>query len=227
MEIVDLIEEVDYTTLKNEIVTYIQTTFNGDITFIESDSFSLIVEAMIYRELKIRAKINQALKDAFALINTDDTNNTAGSMMAYKRAILECIPNILDMTITSPDAGVVKVIYHNVVDVTDSLMEYLHRDDIRPLTDSVVVVKATIVEIEVPLSVTVLSGSDVSLIESQIRESFNQIIFLIGENLTLSRVIATAFKNGVYAINSPFVTTNILDSQVINPNISFVFEELV
>lgn len=227
MEITDLIEEVDYTTLKNEIVTYIQTTFNGDVTFIESDSFSLIIEAMIYREMHLRAKINQALRDAFALINTDDTNNTAGSEMAYRRAVLECIPTILDMTITSPGAGVVKIIYHNDVDVTDSLMEYLYRDDIRPLTDSVVVERATVAEIEIPLYITFFKGSDIALLESQIRESFDGIVFRIGENLTLSRVIATAFKSGVYAISSPFITSSIEDGQIVRPLLSFVFEELV
>lgn len=227
MEIADLVEELDYKTLKNEILTQVQSEFNGDLTFIESDSFSLLMEAFIYREMQLRAKINQVIKDSFTLINTDDTNNTAGSEMAYKRAIREVDENILDIRISSPTQGAVKVVYHHLENITDLIQNHLDEDEVRPLTDRVTVQKASVVTVDVPLVVTVLDGVDTTLLEDEIRASFDGLNFKIGENLTTSKVVATAFKIGVYKVETSFTTTDIQETQVIFLNLSFEFGVLV
>lgn len=226
MEIANLIEIKDYKTIKNEILTQVQETFNGDLTFIESDSFSLLIEAFIYRELMLRVKINQVIKDSFTLINTDDTNNTAGSEMAYRRAIREVDENILDIHISSPAPGRVKVVYHHQNDITELIQNHLDKDEVRPLTDIVTVQKATIVTVDVPLSITVFDGVDTALLMEDIQSSFGAINFKIGENLTTSKVIATAFKVGVYKVETPFNTTDIQDDEIIAVNLSFSFEVL-
>ena len=225
-EIAHLIEELDYESLKDEILTHLKEEFNEDYSFIESDSFSLVLEAFIYRELKLRARINQAIKDAFLIINTDDTNNTAGSKMAYKRAINEVDPGILDISITSSSPGVVDIVYHHAADITNDIVEYLNKDDIRPLTDTVYVEKASIVPTDVHLIITVLEGVDTSLLQEDINTSFDGIGFKIGENLTVSKVIATAFKSGVYKVITPFETTDINDNEVLSLNLSYEFEVL-
>lgn len=227
MEIADLIEELDYATLKNEILTHIKEQFNEDLSFIESDSFSLIIEAWIFRELQLRSKINQTIRDAFTMINTDDTDNTAGSQMAYKRAINSVDENILDIKISSPIPGLVLVIYHHLGDITTLIQNHLDLDEVRPLTDIVTVQKASVITVDVPLSITVLDGVDTSILEQNIRASFDSIIFKIGENLTTSRVIATAFKEGVYRVQTDFITTDIAEHEVLDLNLSFSYEVLV
>lgn len=223
MEIADLVEKLDYKTLKNEILIQVQESFNNDLTFIEADSFSLLMESFIYRELQLRAKINQAIKDSFTLINTDDTNNTAGSEMAYKRAIAEVDENILDIRISSPVPGEVKVVYHHPLNITDLIQNHLDEDEVRPLTDIVTVQKASVVMVDVPLVVTILNGVDTTLLRDEIRASFEAINFKIGENLTTSKVIATAFKTGVYKVGTSFTTTDIQEDAVIALNLSFEF----
>lgn len=227
MEIADLIEELDYKTLKNEILTHIKEQFNEDLTFIESDSFSLIIEAWIYRELRLRSKINQTLRDAFALINTDDTDNTAGSEMSYKKAINGVDDAILDIKISSPSPGQVLVIYHHQGDITDLIQNHLDTDEMRPLTDIVTVQKASVVTVDVFLHITVLQGVDTLILEQNIRASFESIMFKIGENLTTSRIIATAFEEGVYRVQTDFITTDIQDHEVLALNLSFSYEVLV
>ncbi|MBE0491107.1 MAG: baseplate J/gp47 family protein [Sulfurospirillum sp.] len=226
MEVENLIEELDYQTLKNEIVTHVKEQFNEDLTFIESDSFSLIVEAWIFRELQLRSKLNQTLRDAFAMINTDDTDNTAGSEMAYRRAINSVDEGILDIKITSPIPGQVLVIYHHANDITALIQNHLDLDEVRPLSDIVTVQKASVITVDIALHVTVLQGVDTSILEQKIRASFDSIVFKIGENLTTSRVIATAFKEGVYRVQTDFITTEIEPSQVLDLNLSFSYEVL-
>lgn len=226
MEVENLIEELDYQTLKNEILTYVKEQFNEEITFIESDSFSLIIEAWIYRELRLRSKLNQTLRDAFAMINTDDTDNTAGSELAYKRAIKSVDQNILDIKISSPAPGEVKVIYHHLDDITAAIKNHLDLDEVRPLTDTVTVQKASLITVDVPLHVTLLEGVDTAALEQSIRASFEDITFKIGENLTTSRVIATAFKEGVYKVQTDFITTDITQDEVCDLNLTFNFEVL-
>ena len=228
MEIEKLIEEFDYQTIKNEIQTEIKNEFNNDLTFIESDSFSLIVEAFIYREMKLRARINQAIRDAFAIINTDDTNNTAGSDSAYKRAIRQVSENIDDIKIYSSIAGEVEVIYHSNENLTAAILDHLYKDEVKPLTDVVHVNKAEILILDISINAIVYSGPDLELIENNIKKAYESLIFKISENLTNSKVISLAHVQGVHKIESDFVDTDIFPNQVIKVgNINISFEELV
>ena len=227
MEIEKLIEEFDYQTIKKEIQTDIKNEFNNDLTFIESDSFSLVVEAFVYREMKLRARINQAIRDAFAIINTDDTNNTAGSDSAYKRAINEVSDNIDDIKIYSSTPGVVEVIYHSSEDLTAAILIHLYKDEFKPLTDVVYVYKAEILNVDITLIATVYPGTDLVETQANIKKAYESLVFKIHENLTNSKVISLAHIDGVHRVSSDFVDTNILPMQVIEiENINISFEEL-
>ena len=227
MEIETLIEEFNYQTIKNEIQTDIKNEFNNDLTFIESDSFSLIVEAFVYREMKLRARINQAIRDAFAIINTDDTNNTAGSDSAYKRAIKEVSANIDDIKIYSSTPGVVEVIYHSSEDLTAAILNHLYKDEVKPLTDVVYVYKAGILNVDITLVATVYPGTDLVETQANIKKAYESLVFKIHENLTHSKVISLAHVQGVHKVTSDFVDTDILPTQVIEVvNINISFEEL-
>lgn len=227
MEIEKLIEEFDYQTIKKEIQTDIKNEFNNDLTFIESDSFSLIVEAFVYREMKLRARINQAIRDAFAIINTDDTNNTAGSDSAYKRAIREVSTNIDDIKIYSSIPGVVEIIYHSDEDLTTAILNHLYKDEVKPLTDVVYVYKAEILNVDITLIATVYPGTDLVETQANIKKAYESLVFKIHENLTNSKVISLAHIDGVHRVSSDFVDTNILPMQVIEiENINISFEEL-
>jgi|GEM_PF-6684472 len=215
MEIENLIEQKDYQTLKDEIQTYIKELFNDDLTFIESDSFSLIIEAVIYREILLRARINQAIKDSFAIINRDDTNNTAGSQMAYIRAIKDVNKDIKDIKVYSPSAGVVNVVYHHITDITTQIQEYLNEEYIRPLTDLVYVKKAEVITLDFEFNIIYNKGANTSYIEKQIKDEFANYSFKIGENLSQTKALSVVHKNGVFSASTTFFDTQIEPYQII------------
>lgn len=215
MEIANLIEELDYQTLKNEIETHIKAMFKNDLTFIESDSFSLIVEAFVYREMKLRARINQAIRDAFSIINTDDTNNTAGSEMAYIRAIKEVSTNIKDIKVYSDVGGVVEVVYHSNEDLTQSILNHLNNDQVKPLTDIVNVRKATVVTLDLEFNIINYSEANTSWIEENVKKAFLNLKFAIGQNLSSTKAISLVHDDGVYKATTTFVDTNISNTQIL------------
>lgn len=220
----DLIEEFDYQTIKNDILTHIKELFNNDLTFIESDSFSLIVEAFIYRELKLRARINQAIKDSFAIINTDDTNNTAGAQMAYIRAIKEVSPNIKDIKVYSKVGGVVEVVYHSNEDLTQAILDHLNNDQVKPLTDLVNVTKANIVVLDLEFDIFHNKG-DIAFIKSKIDDEFSKFEFKIGQNLSKTKALSLVHHLGVYRADTTFEDTNLLEFEILqigNINCNFV-----
>jgi phage-related baseplate assembly protein len=61
----DIIEEIEYKTLKESVLSYLRSIFAENLKFLESDSVTLVVEALIYREMLLRAKINEAMRAAF------------------------------------------------------------------------------------------------------------------------------------------------------------------
>ena len=211
----DLIEELDYETIKNEIQTDIKQRFNNDLTFIESDSFSLIVEAFIYREMQLRARINQSIKNSFAIINTDDTNNTAGAEMAYKRAIKEVSQNIKDIKVYSDVAGVVEVVFHSDEDLIQEILNHLNNDQVKPLTDIVNVTKATILVLNLEFEISYHSGANITFIESEILKAFGKLKFTIGQNLSCTKALSLVHLDGVYKATTTFEDTDIEKSQII------------
>lgn len=227
MEIANLIEELDYQTIKNEIQTHIKDIFKNDLTFIESDSFSLIVEAFVYREMKLRARINQAIRDAFTIINTDDTNNTAGSEMAYIRAIKEVSQNIKDIKVYSDVAGVVEVVFHSDEDLTQEILNHLNNDQVKPLTDIVNVRKATVVTLDLEFNITNYNGANTSWIEQNVQKAFEKLKFTIGQNLSSTKAISLVHDDGVFKATTTFVDTNISNTQILEiGNITCNFEVL-
>jgi len=61
----NIIEEIEYQRLKADVQGYLRSIFNENLEFLESDSVMLIVEALLYREMLLRARINQAMRAAF------------------------------------------------------------------------------------------------------------------------------------------------------------------
>ncbi|MDR1912630.1 MAG: baseplate J/gp47 family protein [Helicobacteraceae bacterium] len=81
----DILETFTYGEIKSEVEAHLKTIF--DVTFLESDSVRLVVEALIYREALLRARVNGALKAAFVPSATgNDLDNLA---VAYGIARLE------------------------------------------------------------------------------------------------------------------------------------------
>lgn len=79
------IEEISYEKLKSETLTYLKNFF--DVEFLESDEVSLIIEAFLYREMLLRARINESLRASylFTAKGSDLDNIAAG----YKVTRLE------------------------------------------------------------------------------------------------------------------------------------------
>ncbi|CUV65232.1 putative Baseplate J family protein [Sulfurovum sp. enrichment culture clone C5] len=79
------IEEIDYDSLKNDIVEHLKEIRDIDIVFLESDTFSLIVEAFIYREMLLRARINDALRASYIWTATSSDLDAIAALYGVSR----------------------------------------------------------------------------------------------------------------------------------------------
>ncbi|MDR2905277.1 MAG: baseplate J/gp47 family protein [Helicobacteraceae bacterium] len=61
----DIIDNLSYNEIKTEIKERLNIAFAPNVEFLESDDVLLIVEALAYREMLVRARINAAVKSQF------------------------------------------------------------------------------------------------------------------------------------------------------------------
>jgi len=229
-----IIEELDYQTIKTDCINHLKTIL--PVEFIESDQVLLVVEALIYREMLLRARINASLKALFlptstgnnldnlavsygitrlALESDDafrnrillslDRFSTAGSAGTYIYQTMSVSSDIKDVKIFEGLPGVVEVVYYawnDSEELKTAIIEHLNKDTIRPLTDVVVVNPATRKNIALILTVEVLRLSDEMRVKNEILSAFGEINLGIGEDLPLSRIIKTAFVNGVFRVGA-------------------------
>ena len=58
------IEEIDYEALKSDTLAYLKP-FIPDVTLLESDTAMLIIEALLYRDILLRARINASVRASY------------------------------------------------------------------------------------------------------------------------------------------------------------------
>lgn len=140
---------------------------------------------------------------------------TAGSYSSYKLYALSANPLIVDVYVTSPNPGTVAV-YPMVgggeqtpSEIIDQVFAILDAEDVRPLTDTVVVYTPTPVDFELDVALTILTSANQQLIVQQVTENLNAFVAeratKLGLDITLDQITARCMVDGVYSvvINSP------------------------
>lgn len=146
--------------------------------------------------------------------------NTAGSRNGYLFHAFTC-PDVKDVASSSPVPGVVEVTILGRTDdgelADETIREVetiLNEDDIRPLTDTVIVKKAGIVRYVIDATIVTLPGPDAELIIQNARKSVENYVngvSLIGRAVTISGIYAALHQPGVerVVLNDPTETISI------------------
>ncbi|MDD2267017.1 baseplate J/gp47 family protein [Sulfuricurvum sp.] len=153
------------------------------------------------------------LRERIALAFEDQT--TAGSINSYKAWAIRADERIDDVSVSSAVPGYVDVLLHSIVGVDAAMItrveDTLSADRVRPLTDSVFVAAATVVNFNVN-AVLILdpladAPSTLSAAESRLRERLNSI--RIGHSVTLSMIISALSVDGVIDVQLIAPTANV------------------
>lgn len=132
--------------------------------------------------------------------------SSAGSREAYKFHALNADPRVKEANADSPEPGLVRISIlskeNNGVatkDLLETVNDYMQRDDIRMLTDTVKVVPCDLIDIDVRAKITLMSSTPVeflSTIKTSFREAFSKIAGL-GVSISRSWIISNLFLDGV------------------------------
>lgn len=132
---------------------------------------------------------------------------TAGSRASYEFHALSTSTKVKDVDVTSPTAGTVKVAILSTEgqgtadsDLINAVKEQLNAENIRPLTDTVLVESAVILPYEIQAAITLYP----TVLESVVMANVNQAIanyankqHLLGIDITLSGIYAALHQEGV------------------------------
>ncbi len=137
--------------------------------------------------------------------------STAGPRGAYSFHALSASPQVKDVAVTTPRAGVVRVTVLGTEGkglpapaVLARVYAHLSDEDVRPLCDSVEVVAAEIVEYQVKATLTFYNGPDLSLVtaaaDAAVRAYVNEH-HRLGHDITRSGLFAALHQPGVHNVN--------------------------
>jgi len=138
--------------------------------------------------------------------------STAGSALTYKSFALSADERIKEVKVLSPSAGVVDVVYYS--SEADEIMQErientLNADNVRPLTDLVRVKKANEIIFDVTGEITIKSGVDASSVYVNAINSLKTLMFKIGEDVSIAKIIKTLMVDGVVDVALTNPTANI------------------
>jgi phage-related baseplate assembly protein len=182
-----IIEILSFEAVFSSLVQDFQARYPDFTALLESDPAVKLLEVAAYRELLLRNRINEAARGqmlAFAA-GTDLDHlgafygalrrrvqqrimgfSNAGGADAYRYWALSASPEIADVAVTSPRPGHVRVSVLSRLgdgtaseDLLDAVKAVVLRDDIRVLTDTVHVLGAEIVPVDVVADIWLLPDS--------------------------------------------------------------------
>lgn len=146
--------------------------------------------------------------------------SVAGPEGAYVFQALEASGDVLDASATSPDPGVVLVTVLSRLgdgvpdaELLDLVEARVSAEDVRPLTDQVIVAAAEIVEYAVEAEITTFAGPDAEIVldEAQSRvEAYRDACFRLGRDATVSGFIAALSPEGVQNVNLVSPVANVV-----------------
>lgn len=149
---------------------------------------------------------------------------TAGSKEAYRYHALSSDARVKDARADSPEAGVVRISVlseENGGEVSDDLLlnvkNYLNREDIRVLTDKLVVEPCNIIKISVIAKIELMNSTPQEILET-IKEKFIQKfkeVAVLGNSISKNWITANLFVSGVknVVLISPQEDVSVLDTE--------------
>lgn len=252
----DVVEELDFETIFNAMLADLQARDATFTALVPSDPAYKIIEVCAYRELLMRARINDAAKavmlayaagadlDQLAALmgvtrlvvdpgdpeaippvaptyETDanlrarvqlapEGQSTAGPAGAYEYHALSADADVLDVDVSSPAPGQVLVTVLSASGdgtpgqgLLDTVEAALSEEDVRPLTDQVIVQAATIVAYEVAAELTLYAGPDGEVVRLAAEEAVADYAaqhHRLGHDITLSGLYAALHRPGVQKV---------------------------
>lgn len=146
---------------------------------------------------KLEGETDDQLRQRVQLAPEAFTN--AGSIGAYTFHALSASSNIKSVSVKSPDPGEVLVTILSKTDdgtaseeLLDLVLEKLSEDDVRPLTDQVLVQSAEIIDYAVEAVITVYSGPSSAVVETEARAALDKFL---DERHSIEKLVAVS---GIY-----------------------------
>lgn len=149
--------------------------------------------------------------------------STAGSKAAYIFHALNSDVRVKEANADSPEPGLVRISIlskenNGVVsdDLLESVNEYMQRDDVRVLTDTVIVVPCSLVDIDVRAKITLMSSTPpefLNTINASFRRAFAKNAGL-GVSISRSWIISNLFLDGVQdvSLSSPMADVDVSET---------------
>lgn len=134
---------------------------------------------------------------------------TAGSRGSYIFHAKSADASIVDVVVLSPSAGVVEIYPLTLSGipsqaVLDAVLATCSADDVRPLTDQVSALAPIQTDYSIELTVDTYIWPDQALMQQQVTASLATLAttsqLKLGQDVTLSRIIAAATIDGVYKV---------------------------
>ena len=150
--------------------------------------------------------------------------SSAGSREAYKFHALNSDSRVKEANADSPEPGLVRISIlskenNGVVseDLLEAVNNYMQRDDIRMLTDTVQVVPCNLIDIDVNAKITLMSSTPIeflSTIKSSFKSAFSKIAGM-GVSISHSWIISNLFLDGVKDVQllSPLTDVEISETE--------------
>ena len=154
--------------------------------------------------------------------------SSAGSREAYKFHALNSDPRVKEANADSPEPRLVRISIlskENDGVVSDNLLEsvnnYMQRDDIRMLTDTVEVVSCELLDLNIQAKITLMSSTPtefLNTIKSSFRNAFTKIAGL-GVSISRSRIISNLFLDGVKDVELSNPTEDLIATEIQCPRL--------
>ena len=149
--------------------------------------------------------------------------STAGSKAAYIFHALNADTRVKEANADSPEPGLVRISIlskenNGVVsdDLLESVNNYMQRDDIRMLTDTVQVIPCNLIDVDVRAKITLMSSTPpefLSTIKTSFRKAFAKIASM-GVSISRSWIISNLFLDGVKDVQLITPTTDVSVSEI-------------
>lgn len=163
---------------------------------------------------------DEELRDRILLSMAD--KSTAGSEESYKSYTFDADERIEDVAVLNGGGGVVNVYYYSPV--ADAIMqtrvdETLNATDVRPLSDVVVVAKATEIQYSITAELKILPNQDTATVYSNAIDSLTDglnSLRQIGTDITLSEINDFLKVDGVkeVVVTAPTANVVIADNEI-------------
>lgn len=163
---------------------------------------------------------DEAVRGRIALSFEDQT--TAGSANSYKLHALKSDARIDDINVFSSTAGTVDVIVHSLSGVDATMLSRVDSatsgDTVRPLTDTVLIRAASVINYSVNavLKISESSDSTATLNEAKVRLEQRLNAVKIGDSVTIGSIISALSVDGVLdvTLNAPTATVAVTREEV-------------